>query len=516
MNKIRLRFAPSPTGFLHIGGLRTALFDYLIAKSLGGILFLRIEDTDTKREVAGAVDKLIEILDWAGIKFDEGPGLIRATTNPDQPNEHKDIGDYGPYIQSQRQEIYKKYTLELVSKDEAYPCFCSEERLAQMRADQEARKMPPRYDRACRDLSREEVEHRIAAGEKYVVRHKLPLTGEITVKDELRGELKFKLEDLDDYVLIKSDGIPTYQFASVVDDHLMETSHVVRGEEWLPSLPKNILLYQSFGWAAPLFIHLPLVLDKAGGKLSKRKGNVSVEDFRAAGYLPEALLNFNALLGWSPYAKASADAASGQSNSEIFTIDEAIKVFDYHNIGTSPAIFNTEKLDYLNGIYIRNKSIGELIELCRPYLAENIQLTSNDYKKSEEFLGKVIGLERERLKKLSEIGEYTKFFFVDNLAYDKKMLVWKKSTPEATKVNLENLLDFLGKISDNDWQTKKLEELTVAYLKNNNFGIGDYLWPLRVALTGEQASPSPFEMADALGKEETLAKIKKAISFFQP
>jgi nondiscriminating glutamyl-tRNA synthetase len=485
-NKIRLRFAPSPTGFLHIGGLRTALFDYLIAKSLGGTLFLRIEDTDSKREVEGAADKLIEILAWAGIKFDEGPHIG---------------GKYGPYIQSERLDIYKKYTQELLDKGEAYPCFCTEERLAKMRADQETMKKAPRYDRACRDLSREEAAKRVAAGEKFVVRHKLPLSGKVIVRDELRGDLEFNLADLDDYVLIKSDGVPTYQFASVVDDHLMETSHVVRGEEWLPSLPKNILLYKSFGWEAPKFIHLPLVLDKNGGKLSKRKGDVAVEDFRAKGYLPEALINFNALLGWHP---------AGEN--EIFSIEEAIKEFDYKNIGTSPAVFNTDKLDYLNGIYIRKKSIPELIELCRPYLAENIALTSNNHKKSDEFLGKVINLERERLKKLSEIGDYTKFFFTDNLEYDSALLVWKKSTPAGIKAALEDLLKVLEPIGESIWETKKLEEIVVKYIKDNGKGVGDYLWPMRVALTGEKASPSPFEMAEALGKKETLLKIKNAIS----
>jgi len=264
-NKVRLRFAPSPTGFLHIGGFRTALFDFLITKSLGGTLFLRVEDTDQKREVEGAAARFIEILSWAGIKFDEGPGIG---------------GNFGPYTQSERLDIYKKYADELLAKGDAYLCFCTEERLMKMRADLDARKLPPRYDRACRDLSKDEILRKIDAGEKFVIRHKMPLTGEIIVKDELRGELKFKFEDLDDYVLVKSDGVPTYQFASVVDDHLMETSHVVRGDEWLPSLPKNISLYKSFGWDAPKFIHLPLVLDKDGGKLSKRKGNVAVEDFR--------------------------------------------------------------------------------------------------------------------------------------------------------------------------------------------------------------------------------------------
>jgi glutamyl-tRNA synthetase len=496
--KIRLRFAPSPTGFLHIGGLRTALFDYLIAKSLGGILYLRIEDTDSKREVEGAVDKLLDILAWVGIKFDEGPAGIKKTSP--QPSPSQGEGDFGPYIQSQRLDIYQKYTKELLAKGEAYHCFCTEERLTQMRADQEAMKKPPRYDRACRDLSREEVERRIAVGEKYVIRHKLPLAGEIIVKEELRGDLKFKYEDLDDYVLIKSDGVPTYQFASVVDDHLMETSHVVRGEEWLPSYPKNISLYKSFGWEAPKFIHLPLVLDKNGGKLSKRKGDVAVEDFRGKGYLPEALLNFNALLGWHP---------AGEN--EIFSLEEAIKEFDYHNIGTSPAIFNTEKLDYLNGIYIRKKELPELLALCRPYLAENLKLTTNDYKKSDVFLLKVINLLRERLKILSEIGDYTKYFFVDNLEYDKDLLVWKKSTPAETCQNLENMLTFFHGINEEDWQTKKIEEVVMNYLKVDNKGVGDYLWPLRVALTGEKASPSPFEMADCFGKIETLDKIKKAI-----
>jgi len=484
--EIRTRFAPSPTGYLHIGGVRTTLFSYLIAKSLGGGIFLRIEDTDQKREVEGATEKLIEILNWLGFVFDEGPGIG---------------GEYGPYIQTQRLDIYKKYTQELLDKGEAYCCFCTEERLTEMRANQEAKKLPPRYDRTCRNLTSKEVAEKIAAGEKYVVRHKLPLDGEIIVKDELRGDLKFKIADLDDYVLIKSDGVPTYQFASVVDDHLMKTSHVVRGDEWLPSYPKNVLLYKSFGWEAPKFIHLPLVLDSAGGKLSKRKGNVAVEDFRAEGYLPEALLNFNALLGWHP-----------KGENEIFSMEEAIKEFKYQDIGVSPAIFNTEKLDYLNGIYIRRKSIDELLNLLKPYLVENLALTNNSYKKSDEFLKKVIKLEQERLKKLSEISKHTKFFFVDNLDYEPALLVWKKSTPEATHANLEDLYRLLETLDDKNWETKKIEEFVVAYIKNNNKGVGDYLWPMRVALTGEKASPSPFEMADALGKKESLEKIKKAIN----
>jgi len=496
-NKVRTRFAPSPTGYLHIGGLQGCLFDYLTAKSLGGEVLLRIEDTDQKREVEGAAEKLVEILQHVGIKFDEDP--VKG-------------GKYGPYIQSERLDIYNKYRQELLDKGEAYPCFCTEERLTQMRADQEAMKKPPRYDRACRDLSREEVERRIAAGEKYVIRYKMPLIGEMTVHEELRGDLKFDYKDLDDYVLIKSNGVPTYHFASVVDDHLMEISHVLRGSEWLPSFPKNASLYKSFGWEMPKFFHLPLILNKTGGKLSKRQGDVSVEDFIAKGYLPEAILNFVVLMGWSPYAKATGDAAPGDKNSEILTLEDMVKRFDPYKIGTSPAIFDTDKLDYLNGIYIRKKELLELLELCKPYLSNNLKITSNDYKKSDEFLLKVINLLRERLKTLSEIGDYAKFFFVDSLEYDASMLIWKKSTAEGAKSCLQNLYNLLENISENDWNVKKLEELIVAYIKERNEGLGDYLWPLRVALTGEKASPSPFEMAWALGKSETLFKIKAAVS----
>ena len=283
MSKVRTRFGPSPTGFLHIGGLRTVLFDFLFTKSQGGKLILRIEDTDQKREVEGAAEKLIDILSWVGIKFDEGLNIG---------------GKYGPYIQSQRLDIYKKHIEELLKLNGAYQCFCTPERLTKMREDQQKKKLPPKYDRACRDLSEDEVNKKIKAGEKFVIRQKLPLEGEIKVYDKLKGEIKFKAKDLDDHVLIKSSGIPTYQFANVVDDHEMEITHVLRGDEWIASFPKNILLYEAFGWKPPKFIHLPLVLDKNGGKLSKRQGDVAVEYFREKGYLPEALINFCALLGW--------------------------------------------------------------------------------------------------------------------------------------------------------------------------------------------------------------------------
>ena len=351
MDKTRLRLAPSPTGFLHLGNLRTALFGYLLAKSMGGQYILRIEDTDQKREVEGAIDSLINILSWVGISFDEGPNLG---------------GKFGPYIQSQRLDIYKKHTDELLAKGGAYRCFCSAERLTKMREEQAAAHQAPRYDRACRNLSREEVEARVANNEPFVIRQAMPLEGSVKVHDELRGEIIWQAADLEDHVLIKSDGVPTYQFASVVDDRLMKISHVTRGEEWLPSFPKNILLYQAFGWELPKFIHLPLILNKGGGKLSKRQGDVFVEDYKAKGYLPEALINFCALLGWHP-----------KSDKEIFSLQELEKEFNIEGLGVSPAIFDQDKLDYLNGYYIRQKSVEELTELCIPYLLNNKQQTTS-------------------------------------------------------------------------------------------------------------------------------------------
>lgn len=485
-NKVRVRFAPSPTGFLHIGGLRTVLFNYLIAKSEKGELILRIEDTDQKRLVPEAVKKLIEIIKWTGIEFDEGPGIG---------------GKHEPYTQSQRLNIYKKYAQELIEKEKAYYCFCSTKHLQEIREKQQAEKKAPRYDRSCRNLSKKEALKKVETDKKFVIRQKMPLEGEVVVKDELRGEIKFKAQDLEDHVLIKSDGVPTYQFASVVDDHLMKISHVVRGEEWIPSFPKNVLLYQSFSWPIPKFIHLPLVLNKEGGKLSKRQGDVAVEDFREKGYLHEALLNFVTLLGWHP-----------KEDKEIMDLKEIIKLFKIEDIGTSPAIFDTEKLDYLNGAYIREKKLDELIKLCRPYLKENLKLTEKEEKKSDQFIEKIISLEQERLKKLSEISEATKFFFQEELNYEPDLLIWKKLTKNEIKSNLEKLTEFLEKISEKDWTSKKLEEKTIKYLKENDLKAGDFLWPMRVALTGRKASPGPFEVADCLEKEESLKKIKEAIN----
>jgi len=478
MNNIRLRFAPSPTGFLHIGNLRTALFGYLIAQNLGGKFILRIEDTDQKREVNDAVDKLLNVLSWVGIDFDEGP--------------HRG-GPFAPYTQTERLDIYQKYIQELLDKDLAYHCFCSAERLEEMREKQTANKLAPRYDRACRDLTREEVEKRIAQGEKYVIRQKMPLTGEIKVYDELRGEISFQASDLEDHVLIKSDGVPTYQFANIVDDHLMEITHVTRGDEWLPSYPKNILLYQAFGWTPPKFIHFPLILNQTGGKLSKRQGDVFVEDYQAKGYLPEALINFCVLLGWH-----------SKDGKEIYSLKELLTAFDIKGLGSSPAIFDSEKLDFFNGYYIRQKTLTELADLCRPYLS--------DISVDQTYLEKVVGLAQDRMKKLSDINELTDFIFTEKLVYDQDLLIWKALTLEEVKANLQEIKEMLNKIEDINWNKTYLEAQIIEYIKTNDKKVGDYLWPLRVALTGLKNSPGPFEVADTLGKTKSLERIEIALS----
>ena len=484
-NNIRLRFAPSPTGFLHIGSLRTALFDYIIAKKLGGKLILRIEDTDQKREVAGAVESLVKILDWIGIGFDEGPHAG---------------GDYGPYTQTERLDIYKKHADELINKGRAYYCFCSAERLEEVRNKQQTEKQAPRYDRHCRDLSEDEIKKKIACSEKYVIRQKMPLEGKIIVHDELRGDIEFNATELEDHVLIKSNGIPTYQFASVVDDHLMEISHVVRGEEWLPSFPKNILLYQAFGWEPPKFVHLALTLNKGGGKLSKRQGDVAVEDYRAKGYLPEALINFCVLQGWHP-----------KDDNEILTLDEIIKKFEIKDMGTSPAIFDIEKLDFFNGYYIRHKSLDELAEMCRPHLEENLKKTIDDRRQTTDFIKDVVKLEQERLKKLSEISELTEFFFVDKLEYDPTLLIWKKMSAEEVKEKLKEVADVLERIPEEFWTNDSIEEAIKTHIAAKNGQMGEYLWPMRVALTGRKASPSPFDVAEVLGKEDSLKRVKEGM-----
>jgi len=473
-----LRFAPSPTGFLHLGNFRTALFGYLLAKSQGGDFLLRIEDTDQKREVEGAQEKLIDILDWIGLSFDEGPHLG---------------GRRGPYIQTERLDIYHKQAEELLKAGKAYRCFCSEERLGEMRGLQEENHEAPRYDRHCRSLSAAEIEDRLAAGEKFVIRQKMPLDGEVVVRDEIRGEIRFQATDLEDHVLVKSNGIPTYHFASVVDDHLMGVTQVTRGDEWLPSLPKNILLYRDFGWTPPQFIHLPLILNKTGGKLSKRQGDVFLEQYREKGYLPEAIINFSALLGWH-----------GKNDKEIYSLAELEKEFCLEGIGASPAVFDLEKLDYYNAYYIRRLSDERLLALCRPYLkAAGLDAADN-------VMSSYLSLARDRLKTLSEAPSAVSFLF-ELPEYERDLLSWKSLSVDEALINLSSLKEELGKIDINSWTKEKLEERVVAWIKGKGAKNGDYLWPWRVALSGLKNSPSPFEIAAVLGLEESRRRLEIAL-----
>ncbi|PIX91075.1 MAG: glutamate--tRNA ligase [Candidatus Moranbacteria bacterium CG_4_10_14_3_um_filter_44_15] len=484
--KVRVRFAPSPTGYLHIGGLRTALYNFLYAKKHKGDYFLRIEDTDQKRVVPGAIKKLIDSLDWAGLKHNEGVFV----------NEKGDIyekGEYKPYIQSKRLEIYKKYAHELVEKKKAYYCFCTPERLDSLRAVQEKARLAPTYDKLClKEISREEAEKKIANGEKCVIRFDVPETGETEFEDVVRGKVKFTNKNLDDFVILKSDGYPTYHLAHVVDDHLMKTTLVLRGEEWLSSTPKHLLLYQAFDWNPPQYGHLCVILNKnTKKKLSKRDGDVSVGDFMKKGYLPEAVVNFIALLGWNP-----------KTEQEFFTLEELIEEFDISKLNKSGAIFDRDKLDWMNSIYLRKKEDWELIEPSRPYLEED------EEKLSDEYIEKIVAVEKERIKKLSDIAE-NKEVYLKKPTYEKDLLKWKDMDNNNLAISLKKALDIISSVEESKWTLENLKNKLLAAADPENRG--ELLWPLRVALTGKEKSPSPWEVAWAVGKRETLFRIQKAI-----
>lgn len=497
MNKIRVRFAPSPTGYMHVGNFRTALYTYLFARQKKGTFILRIEDTDQKRYVQDALEKLIQILNWAGFEYSEGVYIENGKVIQK--------GEYGPYIQSERLDIYKKYAQELVAKERAYYCFCTPERLEKMRAEQSARKEAPMYDRCCLRLSADEIKEKLGSKEKYVIRQKINTEGTTEFEDIIRGKVSFENKLLDDQVLLKSDGYPTYNFANVIDDHLMEISHIIRGEEFVSSTPKFIQLYQNFSWDIPMFAHLPLLLNTDRTKLSKRQGDISVEDYIKKGYLKEAIINFVAMLGWNP---------GEGSTQEIFSMEELIENFDLKKVHKAGAVFDLQKLDWLNSQYIKKLPIDELYEKSKEfleqkdfYIAWNMEHGTWNTKDKEEYVKKVLTIEQERLVNLSGVGESNKFFFED-IKYDKELLRWKNMSDEDLKNNLEKSKNILENISDSDWTKENLEKILLEAAGDKR---GELLWPLRVALTGEKKSPSPFEVAWALGKAETLSRIKKAL-----
>jgi glutamyl-tRNA synthetase len=487
---VRVRFAPSPTGRMHVGNFRSALYNYLFARKHGGVFFVRIEDTDRTRLVENGVQGILRTLSNMGLTYDEGPFL-----NEDGTVDQR--GSKGPYIQSERLEIYRTHLNQLLEHGEAYPCFCTPERLEELRASQEAAKLPTGYDRHCRDLAREESQRRIDAGERVVYRAKMPLEGETEIEDAVRGKVSFKNALLDDYVLLKSDGFPTYHLANVIDDHLMETSHVIRGEEWLSSTPKHVLLYKAFGWTPPQFAHMPLLLNPDRSKLSKRQGDVAVEDYLDNGYLPEALINFVALLGWNP-----------SDEKEVYTLDELTKAFELKDVNSAGAVFNREKLDWLNGKYLRAMPLERLAALARPFFERAGTPTSAF---TDEELGRLLSLERERVKTLFELPEAVSFLMVDVPDYPVERLCWKTQPASEALLRLSAVRELLDELDDADFTLESLETRLKALISTHGWGNGDTLWPLRVALSGREKSPGPFEIMVVLGKMKVIGRLTAAI-----
>jgi glutamyl-tRNA synthetase len=469
---IRTRFAPSPTGFLHVGGLRTALYAYLFAKKHGGKFLLRIEDTDKTREVVGGTQNIINTLHWADLFFDEGPGVE---------------GPLGPYIQSQRLELYQKHAQELIAAGHAYYCFCSAERLDAVRQAQIASKLPPAYDRLCRKLTTEEVQAKLATSEKQVIRMKVPLTGSITFNDIVRNEVSIGYSVVDDQVIIKSDGFPTYHLAVVVDDHYMQISHVIRGEEWLPSTPKHLLLYQYFGWQAPLFAHLPLLLNPDRSKLSKRQGDVAVEDYRAKGYLKEALINFVAFLGWNP-----------GGTRELFSLQELEQEFSLERVGSAGAVFNVEKLNWINHQHIMLKSDEEVLAMVKPLMQQaGWQIPDDAYSL------RVMKVLKERLVVLPDFITYGDYFFKAPTSFDETAVTknWHHYTPEHIALFVERVKAL------STFDVPSLEAALKATLEQTGAKMGALMAPLRITLTGFAQGVSVYELMEILGKEESLKRI---------
>lgn len=478
MSKVRTRFAPSPTGYMHIGNLRTALFEYLIAKHEGGDFILRIEDTDQGRLVEGATDIIYDTLKTVGLLHDEGPDVG---------------GNYGPYIQSERLPMYKKYAEELVELGGAHYCFCSEEEIERQRQEAESLGISFKYDDPCKHISLEEAKARVAAGEPYVIRQTIKNNGETYFDDEVYGRIEVDTDVLDEQILIKSDGFPTYNFANIIDDHQMEISHVVRGNEYLSSTPKYNLIYQAYGWKIPTYVHVPPVMKDEHHKLSKRNGDASFQDLVAKGYLPQAILNYIALLGWSP-----------ETDQEIYSLDELIKAFNISRISKSPAIFDINKLTWMNGVYLRNMSVEEFYELILPYLKDSIS--------SDVDLFSVAKILQPRIDTLSQIKESVDF--IDELPeYDCAMYVHKKmkTTPQIALKALKASKEALASLED--WSNEEnVHELLLSLPKQLEMKNGQVLWPVRTAITGKQFTPGgAIEIAHILGKEETLRRINKGI-----
>ncbi len=478
MAKVRTRFAPSPTGRMHVGNLRTALYAYLITRHAGGDFILRIEDTDQERYVEGAVDIIYRTLKETGLTWDEGPDIG---------------GDFGPYVQSERQEagLYLEYAKKLIAKGEAYYCFCTPERLESLKQVIDGKEVSI-YDKHCLSLTPEEVQRNLDAGMPYVIRQNNPRTGTTTFHDEIYGDITVDNAELDDMILIKSDGFPTYNFANVVDDHLMGITHVVRGNEYLSSSPKYNRLYEAFGWEVPKYIHCPLITNEEHQKLSKRSGHSSFEDLIEQGYLTEAVVNFVALLGWSP-----------EGDNEIMDLDELIKAFDYTRISKSPAVFDTVKLKWMNGEYIKKLDPDKYYEMALPYLKEAV-------KRDVDF-HKLAAMSQGRIEIFPDVAEL--FDFVDEVPdYDISLYTHKKmkTDPESSLTLLKEILPVLEK--QEDYSNDALFECCRTFAAENGYKNGFVFWPVRTALSGKPTTPGgATELLELLGKEESLKRIRAAI-----
>ena len=485
MEEVRVRFAPSPTGYLHIGGARTALFNWLFARKHNGKLVLRIEDTDTERLKADSVSQILVSLKWLGLNWDEGPEVG---------------GPNGPYFQSQRLEIYKKYVDQLLKEGKAYYCFCTPAELEAQREKQRQAKQPFRYARTCRDLSKEEVEKRLAAGEPHSIRIKIPVDGTMTVHDLIHGDVEFDLTQFDDFVIVKSNGIPTYNFAVVIDDYLMQITHVLRAEEHLSNTPKQILIYEALGFKVPKFGHMPMILAPDRSKLSKRHGATSVEEFRSQGYLAPAIVNYLTLLGWAPDAEQ-----------EIIDLPTTVQEFELEKMSKKAAIYDTKKLTWLNGHYLNSMPLTEIVKEAEPFFVESGLVTAAWIKEHKEFFNHLIDVVRVRVKTLQEVVDASTYFFKDFTEYD------AKGVAKQFKDGAAELLQYCRE------QLAALPEFTLTSTEKcyndiaaaKGLGLGKVIQPSRLALTGRTVSPGMFDVMTLLGREKTLARLDAAIKFIE-
>jgi glutamyl-tRNA synthetase len=471
---VRLRFAPSPTGYPHLGNIRTALFNWLFARHLGGKFILRIEDTDVARKVEGAAEVILDSLRWLGLDWDEGP-----------------------YFQSQRLPIYREIAHKLLEEGNAYLCYCSTERLEVMRQEQAKRKQPPKYDRRCRDLTQHERTQLEATGITPVVRFKTPLEGETTFYDLIYGMVTFKHDTLDDFILLKSDGYPTYHLANVVDDHSMAISHILRAEEWLSSTPRHVLLYQALNWETPQFAHLPMILGPDRAKLSKRHGATNISDYQKQGYLPDAMINFLALLGWSL-----------DDRTELLSREELIKYFSLERVVKTAAIFNKDKLEWMNGVYLRKLSLGEFVQRAMPFLNRDLpEAVRRPLDKS--YVSQILSLIQERAKTLAEVPQLASFFFLDELEYDTNLLVKGKLDAKSAANAITIASQKLEEVTT--WDATTLEGILRPLATELSLGTGEFFGLLRIAVTGRTAAPPLFQTMAVLGKEKCLKRFAMAL-----